>query len=109
MMNFAQWLLKRAIRKMFGDWQWVYEYRKMIRDLWPLAFILTTLAGALFFIGVNLFVMFAFDVHLTRDGLYAVAAVPYLFFVYNWLAGLYEIYDTERMATWDAVKRPYND
>jgi peptidoglycan biosynthesis protein MviN/MurJ (putative lipid II flippase) len=93
---------------VLGQWEWVQKYRELIMEVWPLAFILTTLVGALWVIAFNLFViMTMFGVTPTKTTMYATIAAPYLFFVYNWIMALYEIYDTERMATWEAVKRPY--
>lgn len=107
-MNFAQWLFNRAFGKVLGRWGWIQKYREIIMEVWPLAFIMTTLIGALWFISFNIFVMMGIlNITPTKETMYATAAVPYLFFVYNWIMALYEIYDTERMATWDAVKRPY--
>jgi len=33
----------------------------------------------------------------------AIIAIP-VFYVYHWLAALYEIYDAERLATWERLK-----
>ena len=108
-MNFAQWLFNRAFGRVMRPWAWIKSYREIIMEVWPLAFILTTLIGGLWFIIFNLIVVMGmFDTTPTKEGMWVTAAVPYLFFVYNWIMALYEIYDTERMATWEAVKRPYD-
>lgn len=106
-MHFAEWLLNRAYNKMSCSWQWIHGYRSVIMDIWLLAFILTTLIGGVCVAVAVLVYMSVFETRPSNEVIYTLLTLPYIFFVYNWLAALYEIYDTERMATWDAVKKPY--
>ena len=108
-MNFAQWLFRRAVNSMSGAWDWVDEYRKLIIEVPFLAILLTFLIGAVWFIicGV-VFVWANGNEPPPRYVLYFMMAVPPLFLIYNWLAAMYEIYDRERQATWDELKKPYN-
>ena len=106
-MHFAQWLANRAFDKLSCSWKWIHGYRSLIMDIWLLAFILTTLIGGLC-VAVSVLVwMSLYKTDPSPTVIYTLMTLPYIFFVYNWLAALYEIYDNERMATWDAVKRPY--
>lgn len=108
-MNFVKWLLLRIKRSLIGDgrWQWIEEYRRLIIREKPISIIVTVFGGALWFLVCALLCLWLVDtketVFLIMRGV--VLSVP-AFYIYNWLAALYEIYDTERMATWDRLKEP---
>jgi hypothetical protein len=107
-MNFAKWLLKRIHRKMFGgEWAWLFKYRELIQEEIPLAILITVLLGVAWTLAMSLVMIYFID---DRETLLivmrCVMLCPPLFFVYNWLYTLYEIYNNERMATWDAVRKP---
>jgi hypothetical protein len=105
-MNFAKWILKRMHRKMFGgEWGWLYKYREFIQEEMPLSILLTVLIGALWTLVLGIaFANFIDDRNTLLIVMKCVISCPPLFFIYNWLAALYEIYDAERMATWDRLK-----
>lgn len=106
-MNFITWLLKRIKTNLIGNgtWRWVEDYRNMILRSKLESFFVTILGGLLW-----LLVIFAVSTFLSLSremiqdlGLYALISVP-VFYIYNWLMALYDIYDTERMATWNTLK-----
>lgn len=106
-MNFTIWILQRIKRKVFGSgtWQWVEEYRRMIMREKILALLLTVLLGGIWFICASLVAVWLND--LERPPQYVMVgifATPVVFFIYNWLAALYEIYNNERIATWQTLK-----
>lgn len=110
-MNFTKWLLSRIKRTLIGDgqWEWIEKYRSMIIQEKAFSVVATFFGGMLCFVFVGVFCMMFFEVtqkQLVKDilvtTLYAIPA----FYIYNWIAALYEIYDTERMAAWDRLKEP---
>lgn len=105
-MNFLAWLLKRMKRKLFGgEWGWMYKYREFIKDEMPLSIILTVIFGALWTIIIGIiFAYFIEDRDILLIVMKCAIACPPLFFLGNWIYGLYEIYDAERMATWNRLK-----
>ena len=106
-MNFIKWLLQRIKRTLIGDggWQWVSEYRRLILREKTISILVTVFGGFVWFLVCgSLTLWLANDketVFLVMRGV--LLSVP-AFYIYNWLAALYEIYDTERMATWDRLK-----
>ena len=106
-MNFAQWLLKRMHRKVFGGgWGWLFKYREFIQEEMPLAILLTILMGIIWTLVCGIiFAYFIDDRSTLQTTMKCVIMCPPLFFVYNWIYGLYQIYDTERMAVWEELKR----
>ena len=108
-MYFAEWLLKRFMRRLGSTWEWIEEYRKLILEIPGIAIVLTILGGAVWFIIASLVTISFIDTTPPTYMLYLILSVPLLFFIYNWLMALYAIYDTERMATWDNLKKPYEN
>lgn len=106
-MNFALWILNRIKRTLIGDgqWEWISEYRRLILREKPISFLVTVFGGLLWFMFNALLVIWLVDDRELGGNLMKgiLLSVP-LFYVYNWLAALYEIYDTERMATWERLK-----
>lgn len=106
-MNFVIWLLKRMKRKLFGNdtFAFVEGYREFMRDEFFGCVVVTLL------IGVGQFILGAIISAWICDGrppqfvFYILLSNPFIFFFYNWLVNLYRIYDTERMACWDELKR----
>ena len=106
-MNFAKWLLLRIKRTLIGDgrWEWVNEYRRLILREKPISILVTIFGGLMWFLVCGILTLWLVDDRVTgflimRGVLFSVPA----FYIYNWLAALYEIYDAERMATWDRLK-----
>ena len=104
-MYFVSWLLKRASKRMFNDWEWIRKYREFIIDEKAVSIVLTVLLGALWFIVMSVIAVWISDGRPPQYVLYVILSVPPLFYIYNWLVALYEIYDRERMATWEELKR----
>lgn len=111
-MNFTIWILNRIKTSILnvlhlgqGQWKWVREYRRLIVYHKGLSLLATTFGGVLW-----LFISFAASMALLDtkgDILYTMNVALYMvpaFYVYHWLAALYEIYDTERLATWERLK-----
>ena len=106
-MNFIKWLLARIKRTLLGEnqWQWVYEYRRLIIKS-KLESVLVTIFGGLLYCLVMSVLGFLFSNSKEEVGIWvqtAILSVP-AFYIYNWLAALYNIYDAERMATWERLK-----
>jgi hypothetical protein len=106
-MNFGLWLLKRMKRKIFGDeWGWLFKYRRAIQDEMPIAIIATFFCGLLWLLVMGaLTIYFVDDKEIGQLIMKCILACPPLFFIYNWFYTLYEIYDTERKAVWEELKR----
>lgn len=106
-MNFITWLLARMKRKLIGDgqWDWVYKYRRLILEEKIGSIIVTVLGGALWTLFGGCIMMMFMEPNETSLILFKgiIISVP-VFYVYNWIAALYELYDTERMATWNRLK-----
>lgn len=106
-MNFIYWLLQRIKRTIFRprEWEWVSVYRRMILREKVLSIILTFLVGMVF---VGVVVLVAVAGGSTRESASQLidwsASAVVSFYLYNWLAALYEVYTTEKMATWHALK-----
>lgn len=106
-MNFVKWLLLRIKRTLIGDgqWEWISDYRRLILREKPISFLVTVFGGLLWFMFNALLVIWLVDDKELGGNLMKgiLLSVP-LFYVYNWIAALYEIYDTERIATWERLK-----
>ena len=103
-MYFAEWLLKRFMRRMGSTWEWIEEYRKLILEMTGIAIVLTVLGGAVWFIVASLVAISFIETTPPTYMLYLILSVPPLFFIYNWLMALYAIFDQERMKTWELLK-----
>jgi hypothetical protein len=106
-MNFVKWLLRRISKSLIGTgkWQWVQDYRRLIMFDKPMSLLATFGCGLVWFLASGTAcILFLPD----RDSIglafqCILLSIP-MFYIYNWLAALYEIYDAERMATWDRLK-----
>jgi TM2 domain-containing membrane protein YozV len=106
-MNFIIWLLKRVKRKIFGvpgSPTLCSKYRDFMRDEFFGALILTVLFGFLQFMVGGILAVWICDSRPPQLVFYVLLANPVIFFFYNWLTVLYEVYDAERMATWHRLK-----
>ena len=104
-MKFIPWLLKRINRHLFNNWEWIEKYREFIIDQKGLSIVLTLFGGLAWFIISALFVIWLVDdKQLGTEIMQGVILSVPLFYVYNWVAALYQIYDNERMATWERLK-----
>lgn len=104
-MYFAQWLLKRINKHLFNNWEWVRKYRRFIIEEKPISILLTILCGLLWFMICGILTIWLVDdKQLGSDIMKGVIVSVPLFFIYNWLMALYEIFDTERMASWEYLK-----
>lgn len=106
-MNFILWLLQRIKRSLIGDgqWRWISDYRRLILREKPVSILVTLLGGFMWFMICGLLTIWLVDdkelgFSIMRSVLLSVPA----FYIYNWIAALYEVYDTERMATWNTLK-----
>lgn len=106
-MNFLHWLVKRMNKYLFNNWRWIEKYRELILHEKPLSIFLTMLCGIFWFLICALFVIWLVDDRQLGAKIMqgTILCVP-MFYVYNWIAALYEIYNTERMAVWDKLKDP---
>ena len=110
-MNFSIWILNRIKDTLLpapGTWEWVREYRQLIMRDKFFSIMVTVFGGLLWFIVAFCLTMYFID---ERENIFfalrtAILLVP-AFYVYNWLAALYVIYDRERMETWEALKRDH--
>ena len=111
-MNFTIWILNRiktsvlnTLRLGQGQWKWVREYRDLILRQKGLSFLATVFGGLLWFmfaVAASLCLLETKE-HIEIAVRAAIIAIP-VFYVYHWLAALYEIYDAERLATWERLK-----
>lgn len=110
MFYFIKWLGKRVTKTLFkeGHWQWIESYRDLIMREKPLAILLTFLMGALWFVGMGAVVALTSDTRPPQYVFMTLLSVPPLFFIYNWLAALYEIYSEERERTMNYLKEDPN-
>ena len=106
-MNFAKWLLLRIKRTLIGDgqWRWLLDYRSLILRNKLESVLVTFFAGLCWFVMMGVFSLLLLP---TKEAIvttmqFTLASIP-AFYIYNWLVALYEIYDAERMATWDRLK-----
>jgi hypothetical protein len=105
-MYFTEWLLKRWFNMFFGGtrWTWVSKYREIIMEERALSILLTALLGTIWFM-VSFSLCMVFSQTRPSDLVaYALLAVPLLFYIYNWMMALYEIFDDERRRTWQTLK-----
>lgn len=106
-MNFILWLLARIKKTLIGDgpWEWISEYRRLILREKPFSILLTFLGGLLWFLACGLLTVWLVEDkqiggHIMQGVIISIPA----FYIYNWLAALYEVYDAERMATWHTLQ-----
>jgi hypothetical protein len=107
MMNFIYWLLQRLKRKLFSSikWQWVEKYRRMILFEKAMSIVITFLLGMIFTGCVALGALTSgCPRELVSQIIDWTASAIIAFYLYHWLAALYEVYTTEKMATWHALK-----
>ena len=108
-MYFAQWLLARIKKTLVGErWDWVDDYRQTIIKEKPLAILITVGLGLIWFLLFMLItVLGVYNGRATEMPSWIVwvaALAPVTIFLYNWIMALYEIFDAERMATWETLK-----
>lgn len=109
-MYFTTWLLQRLKHNLlgYGRWQWILEYRNMIIREKAMSIMATIIGGIVFTLSAMLVALMSLEhkseIHYVFQ---IVICIPPAFWFYNWIMALYEIFDTERMATWEAVKTPY--
>ena len=103
-MYFAKWLFNRWFSRLSSKWVWIENYRLLIMEEPGFALIFTLIGGTVWVIFAGLAVCFALNDLPQRPVVYLIVSVPPLFFIYNWLSALYEIYDQERMKTWELLK-----
>ena len=105
-MNFTVWLLKRLKRKLTvtAPFRFIEGYRRFIQEEFIGAMVITLLLGVAQFIFGAIICAWIWESKPPMYMFYILLANPVIFFVYNWLVSLYDIYDTERMATWHRLK-----
>lgn len=109
-MNFVMWILNRIKRSLVGTgtWRWIQDYRHQIIREKAASIVITLLCGFVWWIIVASIPIFL-EYDRATIGLImkcALLAVP-VFYVYNWLMALYDIYDGERKETFNRLKREY--
>jgi len=108
-MNFTIWILNRIKQSLLGgeQWEWVSDYRRLILRSKVESILITVFGGLVWFVLCGGVCLALVD---TRETFFfvmqcVILSVP-AFYMTNWIAALYEIYDAERMATWDRLKDP---
>ncbi len=108
-MNFTIWILQRIKQSLFSGerWDWISDYRRMILRSKVESILVTVFGGLVWFVLCGVVCLALVD---ARETFFfamqcAILSVP-SFYVFHWLSALYEIYDAERMATWDRLKDP---
>lgn len=112
MTYFVGWLWRRATKKVFENkWEWIEDYQRLIiRDKW-LSLIVTLGFGFAWFFSATVATLLVMGTEGINNNTrlfgtllkFYLLAVP-VFYVVNWLVALYNIYDTERIATWERLK-----
>lgn len=103
-MYFAEWLLKRMNKHLFNNWEWVRKYREIIIDEKAMSIILTLLLGLMWVIFSTAIACLVLGTRPSDELLYLIFSIPPLFYIYNWIMALYEIFDRERRETWAVLK-----
>lgn len=97
--------MKRKIFGAPGSKTFCSKYRAFMRDEFFGAFVMTFLVGALQVVIGAILTAWICDGIPPKWVFYILLANPVVFFVYNWMVNLYSIYDNERLATWEELKR----
>ena len=103
-MNFITWIFRR-IKNSQSDW--VEGYRRLILEETFLSIVFTLLLGIVLYI---LPVCFLLIPYVDRAGtavtiIWCLVGSVILFYVYHWIMALREIYEEEKLRTWEALKR----
>jgi hypothetical protein len=111
-MNFVIWILHRIKQYILGSnpFRWIKEYQELILNDKGLSVLITIFGGLMWFVLCLGLCLYFLD---GRENIFfalrlCIYAVP-VFYVINWLFALHKIYDLERMATWEALKRDHQE
>lgn len=106
-MNFAIWVFNRIKKSVFGkEYRWISDYRELILQDKFMSIILTLGCGTLYSLGVIVVGIAFIDQAQTLRNfiLFVIGTVP-MFYVYNWIMALHEVYEKEKQKTWEALKQ----
>ena len=103
-MNFVIWLFKRIKNSQLD---WVEGYRRLILEETFLSIVFTLILGIVLYI---LPVCFLLIPYVDRAGtattiIWCLVVSVILFYVYHWIMALREIYEEEKLRTWEELKR----
>jgi len=103
-MNFVTWLFRRIKNSQLD---WVEGYRRMILEETFLSIVFTLILGIVLYI---LPVCFLLIPYVDRAGtattiIWCLVGSVIVFYVYHWIMALREIYEEEKLKTWEELKR----
>ena len=103
-MNFVIWFFKRIKNSQLD---WVEGYRRLILEETFLSIVFTLILGIVLYI---LPVCFLLIPYVDRAGtattiIWCLVVSVILFYVYHWIMALREIYEEEKLKTWEELKR----
>lgn len=109
-MNFVIWILNRIKKSLTPTRpkRWLQQYQDLIMRDKFFSIMITLFGGLIWF--MIAFCLSMYFLEERSDIFFALRTAIYMipvFYVCNWLVALYEIYDLERMATWDALKKEH--
>ena len=106
-MNFITWILNRIKNSMSKhQFAWVRDYRECILHDKMLSIFLTVGMGILYILLVTVLSIPFVDREGTfRTIICGLVASVVVFYVYNWIMALHEVYLLERQKTWDALSK----
>lgn len=106
-MNFIIWILKRIKKSMFGkEYRWISGYRELILQDKFMSIILTLGCGTLYSLSVIVTgIAFIDQAQTLRNFIFFVVGSVPVFYVYNWIMALHEVYEKEKQKTWEALKQ----
>ena len=103
-MNFITWIFRR-IKNSQSDW--VEGYRRMILEETFLSIMFTLLCAIFLYIIPVGFLLIPYvdraDTVVTIT--WGLVGSVIVFYVYHWLMALHEVYEEEKLRTWEALKR----
>ena len=103
-MNFVIWLFRR-IKNYRSDW--VESYRRLILEETFLSIVFTLILGIVLYILPVCFLLIPY-VDRTSTAttiIWCLVGSVIVFYVYHWLMALHEVYEEEKLKTWEALKR----
>jgi hypothetical protein len=103
-MNFVIWLFKRIKNSRLD---WVEGYRRLILEETFLSIVFTLILGIVLYI---LPVCFLLIPYVDRAGtattiIWCLVVSVIMFYMYHWIMALREVYEEEKLRTWEELKR----
>jgi hypothetical protein len=103
-MNFATWLFKRIKNAKL---EWVIGYRRLILEETFLSIVFTFICGIFLYIVPVGFLLIPYvdRTDTATTIIWGLVVSVVIFYVYHWIMALREVYELEKLKTWEALKR----